>query len=297
MTLNQPIALSIPFEMVDRFEESEPCFTRQSFTGPATEFRMRIDSRSHSSSANRKFQDCFQSPLCSPDAQFQLAGKSTEFLAKTQRRGICQVSPADLDDFVPALGLGLQDISEPAESGNQRFVNTDGDGNMNRGGKRVVGALPHVDVVVRMDRLLHFEAISTGGFDRSIRNDLIAIHIAGGSRSGLENINREFAVEPAGNDFLGGVQHRINLLSVEWVLAGAGQFSKIPVRDPAGPFDQTHRLNHFWSQCPTRYRKVLDRSLSLCAIVGLSGNLNITHRIVFGTKFGHRSLPIVFTRN
>ena len=72
-----------------------------------------------------------------------------------QRRGVGQVRAADLDDLVPLLRP-----SRPARRANRcsagirSLLDRQGDGHVDRRGENVVGALPHVDVVVGMDRLV-----------------------------------------------------------------------------------------------------------------------------------------------
>ena len=168
VAFDQAIALRVPLEVVHRFEESESRFIGQCGAGAAAEFGVRVDARSHGGAADRQFQHGLQRPLSAADAQFQLPRESTELLTQPQRRGIGQMSAADLDDLVPALRLRLQDVCKTAQGGDQLTMNAQGHRHMNRRWKRVVRALPHVDVVIGMHRLLHVKAISARLLDGAV---------------------------------------------------------------------------------------------------------------------------------
>ena len=81
----------------------------------------------------------------------------------------------------------------------------DGRGHVNRRGKDVVRALPHVHVVVRMDRLFAGEAVAAGKFDRPIGDHLVGVHVARRARAGLIDIDGKLVVEtPVGHFAAGG---------------------------------------------------------------------------------------------
>ncbi len=78
---------------------------------------MRVDSRPDSCAADGKFQHRFDGRLGPPDGELKLPGKAAELLTEPQRGRIGQVSTADLDDLVPLLRLGGQDIVELLQAG------------------------------------------------------------------------------------------------------------------------------------------------------------------------------------
>ena len=90
-------------------------------------------------------------------------------------------------------------------------MNGTGDGNMNRRGKRVIGALPHVDMVIRMNRFFQLETIPARDLNGSVRDHFVDIHVARGSRTGLKHVDGEFRVEFSFNHFLGGGQQGFDL--------------------------------------------------------------------------------------
>ena len=65
---------------------------------------------------------------------------------------------------------------------------------MNRGWKCVVRTLPHIYMVVWMDLLFRFEAITTVNLDRPVSNHFIHIHIARSTGTRLKYVDREFII-------------------------------------------------------------------------------------------------------
>ena len=78
-------------------------------------------------------------------------------------------------------------------------------GDMDCGRKSIVGALSHVDVIVRMNRFVACKAISAGYFDGTITDNLIGVHVAAGSRTGLEHVDREFRIPLASSNLKAGL--------------------------------------------------------------------------------------------
>jgi hypothetical protein len=139
-----------------------------------------------------------------------------------------------------------------------------------------------------MDRFLLIEPIASRELNRPVRDHLIDVHVARRPRAGLEDVNRKLGVELPSDDLLGGVQQCLHLLIIELVLAGLGELPQIAVGDCRGPFDEAHCVNQLRPQGPAGDREVLDRPLSLGAVIGFRGDLDIAHRIVFNAELAHR---------
>ena len=82
---------------------------------------------------------------------------------------------------------------------------------MNGGREHIVRGLPHVDVVVGVDRLLLVEAIAAGHLDGAVTDDLVGVHIGRGARAGLVDVDGELIVPLSGRhlprSLLNGVGH------------------------------------------------------------------------------------------
>ena len=116
--------------------------------------------------------------------------------------------------------------------------------NMNRSWESVVGTLPHVHVIVWMNRFFRSKPVAASDLYRSITDHFVDVHVAGSSGTRLEHVDRKLAVQFAIDHVLASVEHRFNLRIVQRIFAGAAQFVQIAVRDPASQFDSPHRSDH-----------------------------------------------------
>ena len=161
-------------------------------------------------------------------------------------------------------------------------------GNVNRGGKCVVGALPHVDVVVGMNRLLLGHPVATGDLDRTVADHFVDVHVAAGAATGLKHIDRKLIGQACRRRLRWPLAASPSTCaSIERVFAAAGQFSEVSIGHAAGILHQSHRRNHRWRQSPSADRKVFDRTLGLGTVVGIGGNMNLAHRVAFSSEVGH----------
>jgi hypothetical protein len=134
----------------------------------------------------------------------------------------------------------------------------------------VVGGLRHVDVVVRVERLLRAEHAALE-LDGPVGDDLVGVHVGLGPAAGLEDAERELLVEgPVG--YLGrGLgdpfgRARIELAEIR-VDEGRG-----PLQDAEGPDDRAgHRL--------VADVEVVQRTGCLGAPVHLGRDLDLTHAV------------------
>ncbi len=158
---------------------------------------------------------------------------------------------------------------------------------MNGGREHVVGRLPHVHVVVGMDRLFFRESIAANDFDRAVGDDFIGVHIARSAGAGLENIERELAIEFAFDNFAAGLEQGIDVLGADGVFAGAGELAEITVGDGGRVFDQAEGMDQLGGQRLAGDGEVFDGALGLSAVVSLGRDVDLAHRIVFNAVVGH----------
>src|SRR5581483_10013373 len=92
------------------------------------------------------------------------------------------------------------------------------------GGEDVVRRLPQVDVVVRV------HVLAGKGCDH-----LVGVHVRGGARAGLEDVDRELVVELPGRDAVGGGGDPLRLVGVEEAeLAVHARGGGLDASEPAG---------------------------------------------------------------
>ncbi len=109
-----------------------------------------------------------------------------------------------------ALGKAREFRGHRVHGGNQaRQLGEHGEAD--GGGDGVVGRLPHVDVVIGVDRLVtaFFSAQRDVG---EVGDDLVAVHVVAGAGAGLETVDDEFLAILAGEDLLAGGDDGVALL-------------------------------------------------------------------------------------
>ncbi len=82
---------------------------------------------------------------------------------------------------------------------------------MDRRGKRVVGALAQVDVIVGMDRLLDAEPVPAAELDCPVGDHFVGVHVAGGAGAGLKDVDGKLVVQSALGHLTAGGQQGFNL--------------------------------------------------------------------------------------
>ena len=88
-------------------------------------------------------------------------------------------------------------------AGKRVSANCDGGGDLDRRWDDVVGGLSFVDVVVGVNGVTRTK-FAAEGFDCHVGDDLVGVHVGGGARAGLEDVDHESVVELAFDDALGG---------------------------------------------------------------------------------------------
>ncbi len=148
---------------------------------------------------------------------------------------------------------------------------------MQGGGDHVVGGLPHVHMIVGVHARAGVELHGPVG------DNLIGVHIRAGSRSGLEDIQREMAVMPAIGNLcrcLGdGARHR------------RIQAPEIRVHLGRRHLDASERLDeHAW-EANARDRKIFHRPRRLGPVQGVGRHAHLAHGIPFNPIFAAHVFP------
>src|SRR3972149_665709 len=127
------------------------------------------------------------------DALAHLRGVPAELLPERHGHSVHPVRAAGLDDVVELHGPGGERGRQALERGQQVVCRLVQRGEMHGRREDVVRGLPHVHVVVRVDALA-----GEGG------DHLVRVHVRGGARAGLEDVDRELVVELARRGAGGG---------------------------------------------------------------------------------------------
>jgi hypothetical protein len=171
------------------------------------------------------------------------------------------VGSSDLDDWVEPLGLLARLGSQVIQGRLKIVLESLGDGDVDGCGNHIVGGLPHVDLIVGVDRIMRTEA-PPGQLDRPVGDHFVGVHVGACSGAGLEDVQDKLAVEPAVDDLLRGANDQLCRLGIE--------LAQIAI-DPGGSlFYQTQRTNEPPPETVSAYRKILQSPLSLRSPVGIS---------------------------
>ena len=145
-------------------------------------------------------------------------------------------------------------------------------GNTQGGGNGVVGGLPHVDVVVRVDRRV--DAFGTAQCDvGEIGHHLVAVHVVAGTGTGLETVNDELIDILTGEDLVAGIDNRPG----HGIIEPAG----LIVGDSGSAFDQHMGFDKIGIGAAATDRKVDYRAGSLGTVPRIGGNTHLAQAVFF----------------
>src|SRR6185436_16147566 len=126
---------------------------------------------------------------------------------------------------------------------------------MNRRWNHIIARLPHVDVVVRMNRVARTNGLS-GQLTTPIRNHLVRVRVCARAGTSLENIEWKMLIELALHHFFGRLDDQSAPMRVEQ--------AQIRVRLCCGPFDETEGTNERPRKSIAANRKIEDGPLRRC---------------------------------
>ena len=159
---------------------------------------------------------------------------TAEFLAEPDRRRIHQMGAADLDDVPKFFRLLFERAVQFLERGDETILQLFRRADVNGGWDHVVARLPHVDVVVRVNRILRADRFA-GELAATIRDDFVRVRVRARAGTGLENVERKMFVEFSLDHFFRRLHDEGGAMRVEQ--------TEIVIRLRGGPFDQTERAN------------------------------------------------------
>jgi hypothetical protein len=182
---------------------------------------------------------------------------------------------ADFDDARELFGFGVERVMEIFQSREQAARGFRGGGDVHGGGKRVVGRLRHVDVIVGMDGPLaaHDPA---GNFNGAIGDHLVDVHVGLRAAARLPDAQREMVVELSADDFVGGLDDEVALFRRESV--------ELEIDERRGFFEDAESADQFGRHGVLADGKVDKRAGGLRAVVAVDGDLDFAHRVGLGAS-------------
>ena len=239
----------------------------------AGKFEVPIQPGADRGAAEREFLQGGDRLLRAAFPKTHLLRVAAEFLAEPHRRGIHQMGAADLDDVPEFRSPSRRARACSFSSAGMRqclelLRGADVDG----GRDDVVARLPHVDVIVRVNRLARADRFA-GQLAAAIRDDLVRVRVRARAGAGLENVEREMLVELAFDHFLGRLHDERAAMRVEQ--------AEIVIGLRGGPFDQAERANERPGKAIAADRKIQDRALGGSAVKRGLRDGHFAHRILF----------------
>ncbi|MCY1306059.1 hypothetical protein D9M70_558930 [compost metagenome] len=181
--------------------------------------------------------------------------------------------------MIECLDLGFQRLVQVLQRRQQVMDHPFCAGDVHRRRIGVVRRLAHVDVIVRMHRLLRAHDAAEQ-FDRAVRNHLVGIHVRLGARTGLPDDEREMVVELAVDHFLRCLDDGIGYGGIQTAerLVGAGGC----LLDDAERPDDRGRLLF-----PTDL-EIAERALGLGSPIAVACHFDGAERVCFRARRCHR---------
>ncbi len=189
---------------------------------------MGVEAGARRGASERDLADAAERRADAVGAQADLRRVAAELLAERDRDGVHQMCAAGLDDVAELVGLAPQSGGKLVEGRQQVARDLLERGQVDRRREDVVRGLAEVDVIVRV-------GLVTG----EVGHHLVRVHVRGGARAGLEDVDGELVVVLAGGDRVAGRGDALRDVGVEQVELGVG-----PSRgrlQPAEPVDDRRR--------------------------------------------------------
>src|SRR3954454_1529184 len=144
----------------------------------------------------------------------ELVDVAGELLSERQRRRILEMRTSDLDDVTERVALARERRAQRLHRRQHLIVQRLSGGDVHRGREHVVGRLPHVDIVVRMDEALG-AALAAEELGGTIGEHLIDVHVALRAGAGLPHHQWKFAVVLGGEHLVGRAPDGFGLALIE----------------------------------------------------------------------------------
>ncbi len=262
-------------ELVGGADKRQACQVGDFPRDPLGEFGMSVQAGPHGGSAERQLVQPGQAFCDTPAAALDLCGIPGELLAQRQRDRVHQVGPPDLDDGREFAALVPEEAGQCLHDRQQVLRERRGRGDVHGRGERVVGGLRHIDVVIRVDRILAAEDAARQLY-RPIGDHLVDVHIGVGAAAGLPDSQGKMVIEPAFDDLLGGLDDQIRFL--------LRQQARLLIDERGGLLQHSERHNNLVRHLLGADVEIPERARRLGPIVGIFGHFHFAQRILFGPE-------------
>ena len=222
--------------------------------------------------AEREFLERGDRLLGAAFSETHLLRVAAEFLAEPDRRRVHQMGATDLDHVVKFRRFGGERGFQFFERRNEALLELLGRADVDRGWDHVVARLPHVDVIVRVNRIARADRFA-GQLAAAVRDHFVRVRVRARAGTGLENVERKMFVELALGHFFRGLHDERAALRIEQ--------TKIVIGLRGRPFDQTERANERPRKTLAADREIQDRALRRSAVERGFRDGHFAHRILF----------------
>src|SRR5690625_4663436 len=270
--LHQSVAGALRLEVVAGLAERKAGVGDDLGDDPAGETLGGVDAGTDRGTAQGQLGHARHDGLEALDTVAHLSGEAGELLAEGDRGGVHEVGTAALDHGGELARLAVEGAFQVPQSRDQVVGHGGRGGDVDGGGEDVVGRLRSVDVVIGV----HVQAAALLG-ERG--DDLVGVHVAGGARAGLEDVDGELVVPLATGDLQRGLADRLAVI--------IGDHAQLGVDLGRGGLDLAEGGDVRVLQPLARDREGLDGALCLGPELGFGRNLDLTHRVVLDAELTH----------
>ena len=180
---------------------------------------------------------------------------------------------ADFDDVGEFFRFGVDRVANSATAGRSDARGLRRGGDVHRGGKRVVGRLRHVYVVIGVNGLLAAH-LAAGDFDGAIGDHLVDVHVGLRAAAGLPDAQRKMIVELAGDDFVGGAGDELGFFVRE--------LAEVLIYQRGGLFEDAEGADELGRHGVFADVEVDERAGGLRAVVAVGRDFDLAHGVGFG---------------
>src|SRR4029077_10470973 len=122
--------------------------------GALGKFRMGVEAGADGGAADGQVVEAVESDADASAIAIEHIDVAGKFLAESKRRSVLQMRTANFYDVRKFLGFGVERVAKIFYRGKQAARRFRGGGDVHGGGKRVVGGLRHVHIIIWMNRFL-----------------------------------------------------------------------------------------------------------------------------------------------